>query len=113
MVFKVLFTAEAVETINNVGDRRIRRQILQRAAGLSEDPEKQGSPLTGELSGYRSVRAVGQRYRIIYRIDAGNVAVVVVAAGLRREGNRRDIYALAQRLVRLGLVQPPDEGEGL
>jgi mRNA interferase RelE/StbE len=50
---------------------------------------------------------VGQRYRIIYSIDAEHARVHVVAAGLRRQGARDDIYELAQRLVRLGLAPAP------
>ena len=113
MSYQVQFSAHAVEILNGIGDRRIRLHILQRAARLSEEPDKQGRPLNGELSGYRSVRAAGQRYRIIYRIDRGRIQVVVIAAALRRDGDRRDFYALAQRLVRLGLTLPLEEGEGL
>ena len=58
--------------------------------------------------GYRSVRAVGQRYRIIYQVESAQVRVIIIAAGIRRGGDRQDIYTLAQRLVRLGLVEPPE-----
>ena len=68
------------------------------------DPELRGKPLGGDLKGYRSVRAVGQRYKIIYRVERSTVTVAVVAAGIRKEGSREDIYALAQRLVKLRLL---------
>lgn len=57
-----------------------------------------------ELMGFRSLRTVGQRYRIIYRVDRNRVLVIVVAVGLRKEGDRNDIYRLAQKLVRLRLI---------
>jgi mRNA interferase RelE/StbE len=111
MAYQVQFTAEAVAMVNNIADRRIQRQVLQRAESLAEEPEKQGSPLSGRLSGYRSLRAVGQRYRIIYWIETNQVKVVVIAVGLRRDGDRQDVYTLAQRLVRLGLIDLLEPGE--
>jgi len=50
------------------------------------------------------VRAVSQRYRILYKVKAERVIVVVVALGIRKEGDKRDIYRLAKRLMRLGLL---------
>ncbi len=88
-----------------VRDRRIRGKIAERIEGLKTEPTLQGKALTGELSGYRSLRAVGQRYRILYRVEHRQVIVLVVGMGLRREGDRRDIYALAKKLVRLGLTR--------
>ena len=87
-----------------VQDRRVRDKIRDRIDGLAEEPEKQGKPLTGELTGYRSLRAVGQRYRIIYRIVEGKVLVLVMALGIRKEGSGKDIYVLAQKLLRLRLL---------
>lgn len=65
-----------------IQDRRIREKIRDRIDGLVEEPEKQGKPLTGELAGFRSLRAVGQRYRIIYRLEEGKVLVLVMAMGI-------------------------------
>ncbi len=87
-----------------IQDRRIREKIRDRIDGLAEEPEKQGKPLTGELTGSRSLRAVGQRYRIIYRIEEGKVLVLVMAVGIRKEGSGKDIYALARKLLRLRLL---------
>lgn len=90
--------------VGSYQDRRVRDKIRDRIDGLAEEPEKQGKPLTGELTGYRSLRAVGQRYRIIYRIEEGKVLVLVMALGIRKEGSGKDIYALAQKLLRLRLL---------
>ena len=54
---------------------------------------------------FLSLRAEGQRYRIIYRVEGDKVVVMIVAVGIREEGDRGDIYALAQKLVRLGLLR--------
>jgi len=90
--------------LEEIQDRRVREKIRDRVDGLVEEPEKQGKPLTGELAGYRSLRAVGQRYRIIYRIEEGKVLVLVMALGIRKEGSGKDIYALARKLLRLRLL---------
>ena len=51
------------------------------------------------MTGYRSIRAVGQRYRIIYQIIQDQVLVVVVGIGRRKEGDRRDVYTVTMRLL--------------
>ncbi len=89
-----------------IKDRRVREKIRERIDGLASEPEKQGKPLIGELAGYRTVRAVGQRYRVIYRVHRTEVEVHVVAAGIRREGDREDIYTLARKLLRMKLLGP-------
>jgi len=106
VTFQLEITPAALGMINKVQDRRIRAKIIETIDGLAEDPEKKGKPLTAELDGYHSVRAVGQRYRIIYRIDNEKVIVLIVAAGIRREGDRKDIYALAKKLIRARLLEP-------
>ena len=90
--------------LETIQDRRVRDKIRDRIDGLAQEPEKQGKSLTGELTGYRSLRAVGQRYRIIYRIEEGKVLVLVMALGVRKEGSGKDIYVLAQKLLRLRLL---------
>jgi mRNA interferase RelE/StbE len=94
--------------LQEIGDRRTRQIISDRISQLADGPEKRGQALIGPLMGYRSLRAAGQRFRIIYRIQQEQVIVYVVV-GIRREGDKSDIYALAQRLVRLGLLEPPVE----
>lgn len=104
LTYGVRWTAQAKSMLKAIGDRRIQEAILKRASMLAQEAEKQGNPLIGELLGFRSVRAVGQRYRIIYRVERHKVWVVVVAVGLRKEGSRADVYALAQKLFRQHLL---------
>ena len=106
MTFQIEITPTALSMINKVQDRRIRAKIIETIDGLAEDPEKKGKPLTAELDGYHSVRAVGQRYRINYRIDNEKVIALVVAVGIRKEGDRIDIYTLAKKLIRARLLEP-------
>jgi mRNA interferase RelE/StbE len=56
-----------------------------------------------ELSGFRSIRAVGQRYRIIYKVEEEKITVLVVALGIRKEGDKKDVYERAKKLMQSGL----------
>lgn len=103
--YRVRLTLTAQAMLEGITDRRVQGAIRDRIDGLAHDPEKQGKPLLGELKGYRSLRAAGQRYRIIYRAKPAEVEVLVIAVGLRREQDREDLYRLAQRLLRLGLLE--------
>ena len=107
MTYQIIIQPSALKMLAEVSDRRVREKIRDRIDALVSDPEKQGKPLTGELSGYFSLRAVGQRYRIIYQIERTKVLVFVVALGTRKEGNKTDIYALAKKLFRLRLIESP------
>jgi mRNA interferase RelE/StbE len=107
VTYKIIITPTAMELLHAIPDRRVQKTVAARINRLAKEPEKQGKPLLGELAGYRSLRTVGQRYRIIYRVDRGQILVLVVAVGIRKEGDKRDIYALAKRLIRLGLLEPP------
>lgn len=112
MTFQIEITPTALGMINKVQDRRIRVKIIETIDGLAEEPEKKGKPLIAELDGYYSVRAAGQRYRIIYRIDKEKVIVLVVATGIRKEGDRKDIYELAKKLIRARLLEPASPSKG-
>ena len=104
MTYRIVLTPTAVKLLEAISDRRIREQIRDRIDGLAHDPEQQGKPLRGELAGFRSLRVAGQRYRILYRVERTKVLVIVFAVGLRKEGDRDDIYRLAEKLIRLRLV---------
>ncbi len=104
MAYRIEITGQAEQMLMSVVDRRIRRLLASRIDHLATEPDKQGRPLGGMLAGHRSCRAVGQRYRIIYWVDEAGDVVVVIAVGIRRGGDRDDVYALAERLARLGLL---------
>jgi len=93
MTYTVEFTPKALEMLEEIEDARVRKKLFERITRLAEEPEKQGKPLVEELAGFRSVRAVGQRYRIVYEVQGSLVRVIVVGVGLRKEGHRIDVYA--------------------
>jgi mRNA interferase RelE/StbE len=103
--FAIAWTRTALKLVEAIRDQRIRRLVSQRADDLAKSPEQQGKPLIGELAGFRSVRAVGQRYRIVYRVERREILVVIVAVGRRRAEDKGDIYELAKKLLRQGLLR--------
>ncbi len=89
---------------------KVRRGLLEKADGFlkCDDPKEASKALVGPLSGY--YRIVYSRYRAIYSVDEerladGDVLVHVkvrfVAAGIRKEGDKKDIYQLAMRLIQM------------
>ena len=104
--WQIVITPTAVNMIKAISDKRLREKIADVIERLAVEPDKQGKQLTGELSGFRSIRAAGQRYHIIYKSQDKQVVVVIVAAGIRKAGHKGDIYALARKLIRLKLLEP-------
>ena len=105
MIWKIALTPTSREMLAKISDARVRRKIAEHIDGLRENPEVQGKPLVSELKTFRSLRAVGQRYRIIYRVDNDKIIVIIVAVGIRKEGDKADIYRLTQKLLKLGLLE--------
>ena len=105
VIWEILLTPTSQTMLAGIQDERVRKKIAERINGLVKDPEIQGKPLISELKTYRSLRAVGQRYRIIYRLDNDKVIVTIVAVGIRKEGDKADIYTLAKKLIKLGLLE--------
>lgn len=108
MTWEVKLTAKASEMLAGITDKRIQRKLIDRIRNLSNNPEKQGKILVNELSEYRVARAVGQRYRIIYRLKEDKIIILVVAVGIRKDGHKKDIYTLAKKLIRQGLLDSDD-----
>jgi mRNA interferase RelE/StbE len=97
--YRIVLSVQAQKLFTAIKDRREQSIVLARLEKLKNDPDKQGKALIDELSGYRSVRAVGQRYRIIYRIEEERVVVMIVGIGRRKEGDKRDVYMITQQLI--------------
>lgn len=108
MIYRVIITRTGTDSLKSISDKRILRLLDEKISGLAHVPELQGEPLRDDFVGYRALHVIGNRYRIIYRVDGGTVSVFVVAAGIRKEGDKSDVYEVMRRYVRLGLVQVPD-----
>ena len=97
MEYKITITPFAIELLSKIKDKREQQGLKKRIEKLASEPEKQGKALSGKLKEYRSVRALGQRYRIIYRVERSTITVVIVGAGIRKKGARKDIYAILNK----------------
>ena len=104
-MYRIQLTELAAQMLRNL-ETTARNQIIRKIEQLREDPVLLGKPLVGPLKDYRSVRAAGQRCRIVCRIQEDQVLVIVAAAKLRRAGDKKDIYELMKKLVKTGIVQP-------
>lgn len=115
MSWRVIVSSHAQSQLDAIRDQRIKAGIVKTIARLRDDPEKQGKALRDDLAGLRSVRAVGQRYRILYELHEDQVLVFVVALGIRREGSRDDVYEQAERDASSGRLErnsmPPNRKE--
>ena len=103
MKYSILITDTCLRLIEKIPNKKIQRSILDRIQKLSDEPEKQGKKLVKDLAGFRSVHAAG-RYRIIYKIEKRTVIIYVLAAGIRKEGDKKDIYKIAKKLLDAGLM---------
>jgi len=104
MKYSIKVTDVVKQMLGEILDKRIREEIAKRIDKLADEPNLQGKPLKGILAGYRSVRAVGQRYRIVYKVLDNNLVVYVIGAGIRKEGGKDDIYTRLQKLLKRGFA---------
>jgi len=105
--YQVFLTPQARLMLQSITDRRIRDMIARRIDKLTTEPAKKGKALVSELTGFRSLCVA--RYRVLYKVKAKRV--IIVAVGIRREGDTKDIYARAKKLLRLKLIELPDDRE--
>ncbi|MGK7880547.1 MAG: type II toxin-antitoxin system RelE/ParE family toxin [Crocosphaera sp.] len=99
MKYNIELIPITLKLLGKIKDKRVQNGLRERIDKLQDDPEKQGKALSGKLKGYRSVRALGQRYRIIYRVDKNKIVVLIIGVGIRKEGNKKDIYSLLEKLI--------------
>lgn len=103
--------------------KKVRKGIFDKIGELSDsDPRKAGKALVGPFLGCR--RLTYGRYRAIFRVEESKVGgklvlkvhVTVLATGIRKEHDKKDVYKIAMKLIELGIVpsrqdSEDDEGE--
>ena len=102
MKYRILLSETAKLSLKSL-DSRVREIIGRKIEELKESPEKRGKALQGDLSRFRSIPAAG-RFRIVYEVRKLQIIVHVIAIGIRREGDRLDVYAALKRYLRMGLL---------
>ena len=104
MKYQILITNTCLNLIEKIQDKKIQHRIMKRIEGLNEEPLKKGKQLVKDLSDFRSIYAA-RRYRIIYKIDEHTVIVYILAVGIRKQGDKKDIYQIAKKLLKAGLLE--------
>ena len=113
----IKWTETAKESLKRL-PLKVRKGLLKKADELTKgaDPRECRKPLTGPLQGY--YRIVYSRYRAIFTVKeealaSGDVplhlTIVFIAAGIRKELDRSDVYRLALKLVEHVLPDIPDD----
>jgi len=103
-MYKIRITKIASEALKQL-DKKTQIKIIQRIEELKRNPALLGKQLKGPLKELRSIRAVRQRYRIIYKILETEILVIIVGIGLRKDGDKKDIYELMKKYIRTGLIK--------
>lgn len=95
MTWRVIYHHEVAEDLEDLG-RYQARAVLKAIESRIRDgePEKTGKPLSGELAGCRRIRSGD--VRIVYRVHAEIIEVLIVAVGPRRND---EVYKTALKRV--------------
>ena len=93
---KVKFTSEAKDDFSKL-DGRQKLLVTKKLARLEKDPrigKHLGNKMGMDLAGYYKLYADGNRIRVIYRIEADDIAVIAI-------GPREDmeVYRLASKRI--------------
>jgi len=107
-MYKIKLTIIAADNIKKL-DSRTQNQIINKIESLKEEPLLLGKPLRGPLKEFRSIRSAGQRYRIIYKVLEKEIIVIIVAIGIRKDGDKKDIYELMKKYIKTGLLKEDDK----
>jgi mRNA-degrading endonuclease RelE of RelBE toxin-antitoxin system len=87
VTYKVEITPEGLPHLNRLPSK-VRAAVLEAIFGsITEDPQRAGKPLRGELEGLYSAHR--GEFRVIYEIDEGAGVVIVHRAQHRRSVYRR------------------------
>ncbi len=91
MTWTILHTPSAARALRRL-DPAVRRKVLKALDLLATHPER-GKPLQLDLKGLRSWRTGD--FRIVYRIIADRIEILIIALG-----HRREIYDQLRRKMR-------------
>lgn len=102
----IQWTETALQTLRAL-PKKVQRGLITKADELLQcDPRTACKPLTGPLAGF--YRMVYSRYRAVFSVHAEkmsdsqtvlHITVRFVLVGVRKSGDKRDIYRIAERMV--------------
>lgn len=115
----IKWTTTAKEGLRKL-PKQVRRTLFKKVDELAGgDPRQRCKPLIGSLAGYYTMPC--GRYRAVYRVQEETAAdgsarlhliVLFLAVGIRKEGDKSDVYRLAQRLVQFGIIEADENQAG-
>lgn len=84
-MYRVKLTRQAEKDLEKVfrSDKKLYQRFINAFKEIARNPTKAGRPLHGELKGLRSHRF--GNYRILYEVRHGELLVIVIDLGHRRE----------------------------
>lgn len=95
MAWNVIYHREVVGDLKELGRSEARAALKTIEERIRDgEPDMIGKPLSGELAGCRRIRTGD--LRIVYRVDAGIVEVLIIAVGPRRN---YEVYRSASKRV--------------
>ena len=95
MTWRVIYHHEVAEDLEELGRYEARAVLGTIETRIRDgEPDKTGKPLSGELAGCRRIRAGD--VRIVYRVNADIVEILIIAMGPRRND---EVYRSARKRV--------------
>ena len=95
MSWQVIYHHEVAADLDDLGRNQARAVLKTIETRIRDgEPEKTGKPLSGELAGCRRIRTGD--VRIVYRVHADIIEVLIVAVGPRRND---EVYKTATKRV--------------
>lgn len=79
--YQIEITRSAARAIERLPNKGVRQRVVDRIAGLADEPRPLGCTKLAGREGYYRVRQ--GRYRIVYRVENDRLIVVVVTIGHR------------------------------
>lgn len=95
MTWRIIYHHEVVDDLEELGRYQARAVLKAIETRIRDgEAEKAGKPLAGELAGCRRIRTGD--VRIVYRVHAGIIEVLIVAVGPLRDD---EVYRSARKRV--------------
>lgn len=84
-MYRVELSRQAEKDLERVfrADKKLYQRFIDALETIARKPMEEGKPLHGELKGLRSYRFGS--YRILYEVRHGELLVIVIDLGYRRE----------------------------
>lgn len=95
MTYKLKFDRKAKKVFDKLGEP-VKSQFKAKLREVLNNPHIEGSALKGKLSGCYKIKLKASGYRLVYKIEEGELIVLVLAIG-KREKN--EAYLKAEKSI--------------